>query len=103
MGEELRWIIGAAFALIGLIGGFIARDRQLTSTIKMGDDVLHDRINRTRDEYLRRDDFNAHMGRIETTVSELRHELRDTRRETNERLDAIISAVNKAAMNGRNS
>jgi len=105
---EWSMLLGAAGFLVALIGGVVARDRQITGMIrdnhnamltetKTGDDTLHERINRTRDEvsnnYVRRVDLDGHLRRIEKQVSELRHDMKDERRETNKRLDVLLAAI----------
>ena len=91
MADPWSWILAAAGIVITLIGGIMVRDRQVMSTIKAGDDTLHERVNRTRDEYVRRDDLDNHIRRIEKSVEEMRVEMREQRR-TNERLDATLTS-----------
>ena len=96
MTSELQWLIGAFIGIVGLIGGIIARDRQLTTLIKTGDDQLHERINRTRDDYVRRDDLAQNNARISDDLRQLREELHKSREEQNRRLDVILTAINKS-------
>jgi peptidoglycan hydrolase CwlO-like protein len=91
MSSELQWLIGEAIALIGLIGGIIARDRQLMNTINSGDEKLHDRITKVQSEYVRRDDLNGHIQSIENSVNQMREE----QRETNRRIDALLTTLTK--------
>lgn len=102
MSDELKWLIGAAFTLVALIGGFLTRDRQIARLVKEGDDQLHERINRVKDEYVKRSDLDAHIIRLETSVKEMRSNLevsvkelradaRDHAKETNRRLDLILA------------
>ncbi len=60
---------------------------ELVKGIKDGDDHLHERVNRVRDEYVKRVDLDGHMTRMETNVRELRDENREGTREINRRLD----------------
>lgn len=107
---ETSVVIGFGGLLVTLIGGIIARDRALTNmihqnheentkSIKDGDDVLHERINRTRDEmnngYVRRTDLDGHLQRIEASLRELKADAKEDRKETNTRLDALLAAVRK--------
>lgn len=107
---ETSAVIGFGGLLVTLIGGIIARDRALTNmihqnneettkSIKEGDDVLHERINRTRDEmnngYVRRADLDGHLQRIEASLKELKADAKEDRKETNARLDAVLAAVRK--------
>lgn len=108
---EIPVLLGFAGILITLIGAVWARDRALTNmihtnheentkAIKAGDDVLHERINRTRDEmnngYVRRADLDGHLQRIEKNLESLKADMKDERRETNTRLDVLLAAIRKA-------
>lgn len=101
-------VVSLVALIIAVVGAVIARDRQLTNmihtnhtentdAIKAGDDSLHERINRTRDEmsngYVRRIDMDGHLGRIEKTVENIRKDMKDERHDTNLRLDAVLQAI----------
>lgn len=86
--------------VIGCIGGIIARDRYIASTIANGDkavrdemdkkiDVVHERVNKTRDEFVRRDDLDGHLSRIEGTIKSMHEEFKGT----NKRIDDFMTAV----------
>lgn len=107
---EVDWgvLVAMGGLAITVVGAVIARDRQLTNMIHRkaeetaatstaGDDALHQRINRTRDEmhehFVKRADLDGHLSRIEQRVSELRQDMKEERRETNQRLDAVLAAV----------
>lgn len=109
----IEWsvIIGLAALIATIVGGVIARDRAIvrmihnnhedaTKAIKDGDDVLHERVNRTRDDlsnhYVKRADLDGHLQRIEKSVTDMRQEIREERRDTNQRLDAVLQAVSTA-------
>lgn len=107
---ETSVVIGFGGLLVTLIGGIIARDRALTNmihqnhedatkAINAGDDNLHERINRVRDEmgnaYVKRTDLDGHLQRIETSLKEIKADAKEERREINARLDAVLSAVRK--------
>lgn len=104
MSGELQWLIGTALTvLLATAGMLIAAFRALsakidssnasqTEQIKEGDDKLHERINRVRDEYVKRIDLDGHLGRIDQTLREMRDEWRDMNR-------TIIAALPK--QNGR--
>lgn len=112
MSIVVEWgvIFGFAGIIITVVGGVIARDRQLSNMIHnnhdeaaedraKGDERLHERINRIREEmaqsYVRREDLERHIARIEATVTEMRREMKEDRRDTNARLDAILDTVRK--------
>jgi hypothetical protein len=79
-------LFAAAAAAAATIGGFIVRDRQVAKTIADGDAELHQRVNKVRDEYVRRDDLTGHITRIETMLIAMR----DEQRRTNERIDSLL-------------
>lgn len=89
-GIGLGPLIGWGLTVLAIVGGVILRDRQVMGTIKDGDDKLHDRLSKVKDEYVRRDDLASHIQRIEKTVDEMRIEMREQRR-TNERLDTTLT------------
>lgn len=69
MGEDLKWLIGISVSIIvsfmiALVGSF----RSLSATMKDGDDQLHERINRVRDEYVKRVDHDTQMVQLRDTV-----------------------------------
>lgn len=90
---ELLALLGASGTIIAIIGAIVASHRWTTDKIQKGDDALHERVNRVRDEYVKRVDLDSHMSRIETNVRELRDENREGTREINRRLDSILTSV----------
>ena len=94
MGSDLSWIIGSAMALVVMIGGIIARDRQLTRMVQDGDEKLHDRINRVREDMVRRTDLDDHLQRVDKSLQTLDANIREQGRETTRRLDQLIASRN---------
>ena len=86
--SELQWLVGiavsAVIAVAGIaIGAFRAMSGRLESAmgrvekaVKDGDDHLHERVNRLRqdvsDNYVRRVDLDGHLKRIDDTLKEVR-------------------------------
>ena len=106
MSDEITWIVGVAFTLITVIGGIIARDRYILGLISKGHestvreaqraaDKLDDRLNRVKDDYVRRVDLDAHIGRLDNSVQSLTSEMRSSSAQTNQRLDAILAHFSK--------
>lgn len=101
MTDEIRWLIGISVSvLVFQTGALIAAFRSLTAKIDdaeasatKGDDALHERVNRVRDEYVKRVDLDGHMARMETNVKELRDETREGTREINRRLDQVLTTL----------
>lgn len=56
---------------------------------------IHDRISRVRDEYVRRDDLDGHLGRWDKQFDDLRGEMRRQSDATNKRLDEITKLLTK--------
>lgn len=90
MGEDIKWLIG-----IGVTFGLalIASFRSLSASIKSGDDALHERINRTRDDYVRRVDLDVHIKQLRDSMKELKEETRESAKETNKRLDQVLAVL----------
>jgi hypothetical protein len=95
-------IIGWIISMVTLVGGIIARDRYISASISTGDKavrdemdkkvgVLHERVNNTRDEFVRRDDLDGHLGRIEKTINSMHEE----QKETNKRIDGFMAEMVK--------
>ncbi|GGE78995.1 hypothetical protein H1W37_19530 [Stappia taiwanensis] len=92
MGEGTAWpVIGMAISAVGLVLALLARDRQMWRHLQSALDQLHERINRTRDEYVRRSDLDNHIQRLDKSVDDMRGDIRDMRREFVERLDKVIA------------
>lgn len=94
MDGEIAWIIGTALSLSVVIGGIIARDRQLTRMIQDGDEKLHDRVNRVREDMVRRTDLDDHLQRVDKSLQTLDANIREQGRETTRRLDQLIASRN---------
>ena len=60
-------------------------------------DNTHTRINDVREQYVRRDDFDIHINRIERQVERVSDEIRVMRNEVSTRIDILVVEFNKAA------
>ena len=91
------WIVAAILAVAGfvvtLIGGVITRDRATLRQIGEGDEKLHERINRLRDDMVHKEDMNRHLERIDRTLNEMRDEQREQRRDISVRLDRLLAQL----------
>ncbi len=86
-------LVGAFGTLVAIIGAFLLSHRYTSDKIQTGDNALHERINRFRDEYVRRDDLDGHLARVEGSVKDLREESREGTREINRRLDQVLTTL----------
>ncbi|PRA48156.1 hypothetical protein CQ062_22385 [Ochrobactrum sp. MYb68] len=94
MGDDIKWLIGLATGLGGTFTvALIATFRSLSSSIREGDNQLHERVNRVRDEYVRRVDLDDHVKQLRDSVRELRDETREASRGTNTRLDQVLAVL----------
>lgn len=94
-GIGLGPLVGWGLTVLSIVGGVILRDRQVMQSISDGDDKLHSRVDKVKDEYVRRDDLASHIARIEKSVDEVKDGMREQRSEqqhTNERLDATLTS-----------
>lgn len=96
--EEIKWVIGAAMSAVGMVGGFLARDRQVMARIEDGDEAVTRKIEKVQSEihavkrdYVRRDDMRDHLQAIERSLQQSRDEQKDLTR----RIDALINAMTK--------
>lgn len=94
---DLGVIVSVVVALAGLVAGVVMRDRHLLNVIRSGDDRLHERINRVRDEYARQDHVDAGFTRIDDAIKDLRSELQHQSSETTNRLDRIMQLLSTRA------
>ncbi|NUR12312.1 MAG: hypothetical protein HOQ20_10795 [Bradyrhizobium sp.] len=101
-GGLILGLLGAAGTIVAIVSAIVVSHRYTSDKIQKGDDALHERINRVRDEYVRRVDLDSHMVRIETNVKELREEGREGTREINRRLDQVLTTLQpRPASRGR--
>ena len=95
-------LVGWVFSVIAMIGGIIARDRYMTASVATGDkavrdemdkkiNILHQRVNNTRDEFVRRDDLENHLSHIERVVESMHEE----QKATNARIDGFMAELIK--------
>lgn len=96
MVEDTKWLIGILSGGVLTIGGvMIAAFNRLADRITQGDNVLHGRVNDVREEYVRRVDLDSHLTRVDVQFRELKSEMREQHRDTQQRLDKVLSAVRR--------
>jgi hypothetical protein len=82
MEADLRWFIGIAVSVaLTLVGAIITAFRNLAGRISTGDRELHNRIDDVKEKYVRRDDLDGHIGRLDQNVREIREEMRENHRQ----------------------
>lgn len=106
MAEWLVVLLAVGGLLTPIILASMARDRTLVSmiaagrdasekAIQMASDLIHDRINRIRDDYVRRDDLQGHLVRIDKQFDDMRAHIQRGQETTEKKLDAIQSMLRK--------
>lgn len=89
-------LLSLLIAAFNRLAGRIDRSgADLRSKIDTGHAELHARVNKVKDEYVRRDDLDRHMVRIDGNVNELRREISAAHKDTNDRLDKIMERLTK--------
>ncbi|WP_147112066.1 hypothetical protein [Tateyamaria sp. syn59] len=87
MSEDLKWVIGIAMTITLFFGtALIGAFRNLSNKITARTAALHDRIDDVKEKYVRRDDLDGHIKRLDSRVQEIRDEMRENHRQV---IDAI--------------
>lgn len=75
-------VVGAVAAIVAIIGGIVARDRQIHSTIdgvrkeaESEHKNLHERINHTHENMVRQTDLQSLTSRIEVMLASMQGQL----------------------------
>lgn len=94
--DDLKWLIGSFAGMFAVaVGVVVAAFYRLSDKMQEGQDDLHHRINGVRDEYVRRTDLDAHLTRIDRTLVDMRHEMRESSKDTVKRLDDVLANVRR--------
>lgn len=89
MADDIKWLIGAFVAIVSLVGGIIARDRNLMQSINEGDKRVETKVDDIRRDYVRRDDLDKHLMAIESNIKLIREENKESAR----RLDSFLNML----------
>jgi len=101
MGDDLKWIIGLGVSLtLGwgsiLAGAFwklVSMVRRVEDEMDRNSKELHARINRVREDTVQKSDLDGHLTRLSSDMRDMRQEQREATKDTNTRLDALLSAI----------
>ncbi|ANH49081.1 hypothetical protein [Tritonibacter mobilis] len=87
MDADLKWVIGIAIAMATtFLTTMIAAFRNLAGRISTGNRDIHKRIDDVKEKYVRRDDLDGHIQRLDGNVRDLREEMRENHRQLLEAL-----------------
>ena len=93
-GGLLTPVVIAAFSrdrtLMAMISG---AKEDMTRQVKDNVDPLHDRVNRVRDEYVRRDDMDGHLARLDKRFDEFNQSMLRNNAHVEKRLDEIATLI----------
>jgi len=101
MGEDWKWIIGIAVTstlgwgsiLAGAFWKLVSMVRHLHDETDRSSKELHARINQVRADTVHKSDLDGHLSRLSSDMREMRQEHREATKDTNARLDALLSAI----------
>lgn len=74
MDDDLKWLIGVALTLAVFVGTTL---RVMFVNLSAKIAKSHERIDKVKDDYVRRDDLDARLAPISQQLTELRGDLRD--------------------------
>lgn len=83
-------LVGLAGFVSAMIGGVVTRDRAISRMVREGDEKLHDRINRLRENMVHKDDLDRNLTHIDKILINIQEEQRQQRLETTSRLDKLL-------------
>jgi hypothetical protein len=72
MGEELKWLIGIGVTII--LAGFATLSTafyRLANEMRSEDRTLHERVNKVRQDYVRRDDNEKNFAALEKKLDDM--------------------------------
>lgn len=101
MDQQWQWIIGTALTFfLSYTGMLVAALWKVIGMIKSAElqqrsdsEHLHERVNRVREEHVKKSDLDGHITRLAQDMRDMRVEQREATKTTNDRLDALISAL----------
>ena len=89
MDADLKWLIGIAVTLcVAFTASLIAAFRNLANKLSNHSEKVHNRIDKVKEDYVRRDDLNGHIDRIDENIKTLRKETNDNHQKL---LQAILN------------
>lgn len=101
MGEDIKWLIGISVTIFlfwaSMLGGvfwrIMATIKRVEDQVKEGDNALHARVNRLREDTVSKSDLSALGNDLREGMREMRQEHRKSSDNTNARLDTLLAAI----------
>ena len=89
MDADLKWLIGIVVTpCVAFTASLIAAFRNLANKLSNHSEKVHNRIDKVKEDYVRRDDLNGHIDRIDENIKTLRKETNDNHQKL---LQAILN------------
>ena len=82
MDADIKWIIGIGLSVVvAFVSAVIGAFKSLTNKITKNTYELHSRVDEVKDKYVRRDDLDGHIQRIDRSLHDLRKEVAENHRQ----------------------
>lgn len=89
MNGDVQWVVGLGVSLwTAYTVAMVAAFRNLASRLSSGDKDLHNRIDEVKEKYVRRDDLDNHIMRLETGIRDIKDEQRQNHKQVMEFLSS---------------
>lgn len=101
MDAQWQWLIGTGLSffatytavLVGALWKVIGMIKSAEAQQRADAEHLHERVNRVREDHVKKSDLDGHLARLSQDMRDMRSEQREANKATNTRLDALISAL----------
>lgn len=94
MENDTKWLIGLAVGFFtSHTGVLIMAFRSLSGKISKGNGDLHDRVDDVKEKYVRRDDLDGHIQRLDASMQDLQQQLRAQSQQSREQNDKVLAAI----------
>lgn len=102
--DEFGWILPVSLAwftaLVGAFWRLVGMIQRVEKDLAASASELHDRVNRVREDMVKKADLDGHLNRMSDDMREMRNnqsdaakEQRDANQATNKRLDELMDAI----------
>lgn len=93
IGTGLTFFLGYTSVLVGALWKVIAMIKAAEQQQRADTEHLHERVNRVREDHVKKSDLDGHLSRLSQDMRDMRAEHREATKATSDRLDALISAL----------
>lgn len=105
MESDVKWLIGLAVTfflahtgiLIGVFRSMFNKmsngNRSLYDHIDAGNTGIEEKIDNVKEKYVRRDDLDGHLQRLDNSVKDLQRQIRDQSKQSREQNDKVLAAI----------